>query len=104
IVREATLFISASIATTANAVCHAVREIEAWIEEHPEDAAKRTDDDFLTRALNESLRLHQSGWMVRTAVRETDLPSSERVGEGESVWLDFRSAYRELFPGDPERF
>jgi cytochrome P450 len=102
--REATLFMTASVTTTGNEVCHAVREIEGWIAAHPEDAEKRTDEAWLAAAFNESARLHAFGWMVRLAVRDTQLPDGTSVQQGDLFWLDFRAAYDELYGGDASRF
>ena len=102
--REASLFIIASVVTTANEICHAVREIEGWIAEHPEDADLRTDEAFVVAAFQESARLHAFGWMVRAAVRDTTLRDGTALHEHDIVWLNFRTAYAELYGADADRF
>jgi len=102
--REATLYIAASVATTATNICHAVCSIERWIHEHPEDAAKRTDEAFLEAALHESLRLYARKWLLRAATTDTVLPTGEAIAKGELVWLDFEGAYRAIAGDDHDRF
>lgn len=102
--REATLYVSASVGTTTRELCLAVDAIERWIEAHPADAALRTDDDSLGRAFEEALRVHQSIPSVgRVAAEAVTLPSGMTVGRGETVRVNLQAAGREAFgPGGEE--
>jgi cytochrome P450 len=102
--REATLYIVASVATTATNICHAVCSIEDWIAEHPEDADKRTDEAFVEAALHESLRLYARKWLLRAATRDTQLPTGAAIRQGQLVWLNFEEAYRAIAGEDHDRF
>lgn len=102
--REATLFITAAVATTATNVCHAVCEIEAWIGAHPEDSEKRTDEAFLEAAFNESLRLNARKWILRAAVHDTELPNGAAIREGQLIWLNFEEAYKLIAGSDHSHF
>lgn len=102
--REATLYMVASVATTATNICHAVCSIEDWIGQHPEDAEKRTDEAFLESALHESLRLYARKWLLRAATRDTHLPTGAAIRQGELVWLNFEEAYKAIAGADHARF
>ncbi len=102
--REATLYVSASVGTTTRELCLAVDAIERWIEAHPADAALRTDEDFLGHAFEEALRVHQSIPSVgRVAVDAVTLPSGVSVEKGETVRVNLQAAGREAVgPGGEE--
>jgi cytochrome P450 len=102
--RNVALFIVGSVGTTSNAVCNTVEDIESWIEAHPEDEDKRLDEPFLSRALNEAVRLRASVWIVRQAVRDTVLPSGEEVPADQVLWLNFSEAYTELYGDEANVF
>jgi cytochrome P450 len=103
--REATLFVIASVGTTTRELGLAVDSIETWIEQHPEDAAKRADGTFLERAFAESLRFHQSIPSVgRVAVADATLPSGLEIGRGETVRVNLAAASAEVADGDPAAF
>ena len=98
--REATLFLVAATQTTTHTLPHVIVHMEEWLREHPEDAAKRTDPDFLRLMVNESLRLHQPApTLLRYATNSVTLASGRRIAEGERVALLFTPANR-----DPEVF
>jgi cytochrome P450 len=103
--REATLFVIASVGTTTRELGLAVDAIETWIEQHPEDAAGRTDEAFLERAFAESLRFHQSIPSVgRVAVEGVRLPSGLDIGQGETVRVNLAAAGLEVSGADADRF
>ena len=103
--RETTLFVIASIATTTRELVLAVDAIERWIDDHPDDASNRTDGGFLERAFAESLRFHQSIPSVgRVAIADARLPSGLRVRAGETVRVNLKAANRALLGPDADRF
>lgn len=103
--REATLFVSASTGTATREMALAIDEIEAWIDEHPADAARRTDPAFVRSAFEESLRYQQSvRELGRVAVRDVRLPSGLEVRAGEVVKVFLLRANQERFGPSGERF
>jgi cytochrome P450 len=103
--REATLFVIASVGTTTRELGLAVDSIETWIDEHPEDAARRTDEVFLERAFAESLRFHQSIPSVgRVAVADVLLPSGISIARGETVRVNLAAASSEVAGAEADRF
>jgi cytochrome P450 len=90
--REVALFITASITTLTNQVCYCVHHVEEWVGAHPEDAGKRTDIRFLSRALQESIRLHAGPVLMRKAATDQVLPSGEAVPAGHYAWVGIRQA------------
>jgi cytochrome P450 len=103
--REATLYVIASVGTTTRELCLAVDAIERWIEQHPEDAAKRTDEAYLERSFEESLRVHQSIPSVgRVAVEDATLPSGIRVEAGETVRVNLAAANRAVAGPDADAY
>lgn len=105
--RQCTLFLTAAIKTTSHALPHVFIDIAAWLTDHPEDRAKRTDFEWLHRAVAESFRIHQSApARFRTAVREVTLSTGRRVAEGETVALhaQFASTTDPVFGPQPDRF
>lgn len=106
--REASLFIIASTQTTTHTLPHVFRHLDEWVREHPEDAGKIRDPEFLRRAAVESLRLHApTPTLTRLAARDTTLKSSGlKVPKGERVALFFPLANREkaIFGDDANVF
>ena len=86
--REATLLLIASVGSTTNAICFAVWDLHAWLREHPEDAERRTDADFMRASFAESLRLGQINTLHRTAIADAVLPSGLRIAAGQVALCD----------------
>lgn len=98
--REVVFYIVAATQTTAHAIVHLFRHLDDWFDEHPDQAARAQDEDFLRRAANESLRLHSPHpAFVRVAVRDTKLSNGRSFAEGERVALLYAEANR-----DPARY
>jgi len=94
--REATLFLVAATQTTTHTLPHALLHLLRWIEEHPEDRARREDPEFLRLIVNETLRMHQPApTLLRYATRDVTLSSGRRIAEGERVALLFTPANRD---------
>jgi cytochrome P450 len=104
--REVALFITASITTLTNQVCYCVHHIEEWTGTHPEDAGQRTDVRFLSRALQESIRLHAGPVLMRKATNDQVLPSGEAVPAGHYAWVGIRQASQDtsVFGADAAGF
>ncbi|MFV2178077.1 hypothetical protein ACFHW2_40600 [Actinomadura sp. LOL_016] len=86
--REASNMFSAAVGSSVNAACFAVSYLDAWLKEHPEDAAKRTDTAFLARCFAEALRLGQTNSLFRTAMEDAALPSGIQIRAGEVAIID----------------
>ena len=87
-VREAILYLSASIGSSSAAILFALDELDRWLERHPEDRARLEDAAFLRRISNESLRLRATfPAMIRWAARDTTLSSGRRIRAGAKVAL-----------------
>lgn len=105
--REATLYLVAATQTTTHALPHVLIHLRDWFADHPEDADKVNDPEFLRLAANESLRLHQPApTLLRFATADVTLSSGRSFAEGERVALLFTPANRdpEVFGADPDRF
>lgn len=105
--REATLFLVAATQTTTHTLPHVIVHLEEWMREHPEDAGRQRDPDFLRLMINESLRLHQPApTLLRYATTAVTLASGRELAEGERVALLFTPANRDpqVFGDDADRF
>lgn len=98
------LYITGTVGTATNEICHAFHEIEDWLESHSDEAASRTDAGFLDRAVRESVRLHGVNFILRVATEDRTVPSGARIRAGEIVWLNVRAANRDRFGGGGGRF
>lgn len=88
-VREAmTDMLNAGTLTPSITLVHTLHECFCWFQQHPEDAHKRTDPEFLYRAVAESLRLHPAvPAFFRTALDNVTLGSGREISRGETVAL-----------------
>jgi cytochrome P450 len=94
--RELSLLLVAAVGSTVNAICFAIRDLDAWLLVHPEDESKRTDKAFLQRCFAESLRLGQSNDLFRVATEDCLLPSGIEVKKGEVAVMDRPAGNRDL--------
>lgn len=86
--RQCLLFLTASIKTTSHALPHVFVHIDEWVREHRDDCNKRTDPEWLHRAVAESLRLHHSApARFRRALCDVVLSTGRKVAAGEMVVL-----------------
>lgn len=105
--REATLFLVAATQTTTHTLPHVLIHAQEWTRDHPEDAGRERDPDFLRLMVNESLRLHQPApTLLRYATHAVTLASGRQIAEGERIALLFTPANRdpEVFGADADRF
>lgn len=100
-IREMTLFMAASVGSSANAVCHAIMDIELWASHHPEMA---TGHDFVAAAFSESVRLHQTNPLLRTALENLILPSGILVKAGSVVSVNRAALNLEMTGSDQDAF
>lgn len=94
--QEAMLFMVASIGSTGNAICHAVADLLDWADGDAARTEQLGDPVFLSRAFRDSVRLHQTNHLLRTAVEEVTLPSGIAVAAGAVVAVDRAAINREL--------
>ena len=105
--RECTLFYVAATQTTTHAVPHVVAHLDAWVREHPDDAARLADPAFLKLAAYESLRLHVPVHaLLRHATEDVELKSGRRIAAGTRVACCFSPANRDrsVFGEDAAEF
>lgn len=105
--RESTLFLVAATQTTTHTLPHVLIHLGEWVRDHPEDAGREQDADFMRLVVNESLRLHQPApTLLRYATSAVTLASGRRIAEGERVALLFTPANRDpdVFGADADTF
>jgi cytochrome P450 len=97
----------AGTGTTVGALVRAIDELDRYFRAHPEERPARTDPAFLTRAVEESLRLHAANPAeIRRAVTDVTLSGGTHIRAGQLVALRTGSANRDraVFGEDAERF
>lgn len=110
IVREAALYLIASVFTTTTAIINTVVALIRWFEDHPGDRARALDaeDGFLRDAVDESLRLEPpiTPVLMREALEPVRLPSGVSVSPGEALTCDIIDAHRDagLFGADADAY
>lgn len=89
ILRETMVFFTASINNPVNQTPFALEDLERWLLDHPEDLQRLDDDNFYSRCVQETLRLHRTGnpYLVRRAANDTELKSGLRLNKGDRVAL-----------------
>jgi cytochrome P450 len=105
--RETSLFMLASIQTTAHALPHVVYHLSTWLLDHPGDAGRVSDPGFLAAAISESLRLHVPvPSLTRVATQDVILSSGRRVSAGDIIAVSFGPANRDqsAFGADADEF
>ncbi|WP_412065657.1 cytochrome P450 [Rhizobium sp. SYY.PMSO] len=106
-VYEVGLFLTASVNTTAAATPKAAEALARWIENHPEDRSKLTDEEFLRIAAQEALRLYPTvPFLVREATSDMELPSGRKMKAGDLIRADISGANRDAsaFGEEPDSF
>lgn len=90
--REALVYLSAGIRTTAHAVTRTFEALENWYEKDP-TRARSIDGTFLRIACNEALRLNPpSPALLRESRADYTYESGRRVAKGERVAVDLVAA------------
>ena len=101
--REAMIFLTAGVRTTAHAVSHTVHEL--W--QHDSPPMIDLTIDYLRSAANEALRLHPPApALIREATESTTLVSGIHVAPGDRVAIDLETCNhdREVFGADADSF
>jgi benzoate 4-monooxygenase len=107
LLRECIFFLGASAITTTSLAPHALFEVLNWVAEHPEDAHKVQDIEFLRQSVHESLRLHPPvPALMRAPLEDVELSSGRVIRKGEYIALDLNAVNRreDVFGPDAERF
>lgn len=109
IVREATFYMVAGVRSTSNTVLDALDHLVHYLAEHPDAEARALDEDdeFLIRAVAESLRLHvPNPALTRRALRSGVTKLGRRYREGDEIVLHIPVAHQDetLFGPHPDRF
>jgi len=97
----------AATQTSTHTLPHVLIHFDEWTRDHPEDAGREHDPEFLRLMVNESLRLHQPApTLLRFATHAVTLASGRQIAEGERIALLFTPANRdpEVFGADAQAF
>jgi cytochrome P450 len=106
-IRDAILVFNTAIGTSVQSVVHMVADTAEWFSAHPEDRARATDMDFLTRCLEETIRLKAPfiSFLVRRAGDDIDI-GAHHITENDELHLEIPRANRDpaIFGADAARF
>lgn len=107
-VRECAFMLLAAAHTSATAFVRAIDLILAWIQTHPDDAARlRHDPLFVQRCVHETVRLNPSSpTSVRLALADVTLKSGLEIKQGDRIVIDIVQVNtdRSVFGEDAEVF
>jgi cytochrome P450 len=102
---ESTLLFAASVGTSTQSLVHTIEYLKSWFAAHPEDYAKRTEMDFLQRALQETIRLRSpfSPYTTRMASEDCTIAGLD-LKKGQEIHVEWVAANRdpEVFGADAE--
>lgn len=86
--REALFLLAAAVHTTSSALIWALREIYEWLDLHPQMLPSLSDEGFILRAAQETLRLHPVvPGFPRLATQDVELKGGTRVAKDEVAIL-----------------
>jgi hypothetical protein len=105
--RESISMMIASVNATAGTITHAVDELDRWIASHPVDRARLTEVGFMSRVVQETLRLHPSApTHTRIALNDIVLSTGRVIKKGQWVIGSATSANRDerLVGPEPQHF
>lgn len=106
-VKEAILFFVATTGTSAQAVMSTVDYLIAWFEEHPEDRRRVEDMEFISNALQETLRLRAPfvPYLTRLAVEDVDVEEVEiKAGDEIHAYIARAGRDSDVFGADSNQF
>ena len=98
--RDALLLLGAAVHTTTNSLTWALREIFEWVDNHPDQSERLSNDAFLLAAAEESLRLHPVVPAIsRRLTKPLELPGGQALDRDTIAMLRLGPA-----GSDPEYF
>ncbi|HEY2503002.1 MAG TPA: cytochrome P450 [Mycobacterium sp.] len=99
-IRDAILVFNTAIGTSVQSVVHMVHDTAKWFAEHPEDLKLVDDMGFLTRCMEETIRLKAPfiSYLVRRAGTDVEIGGTQ-IAEGDELHIEIPRANR-----DPEVF
>lgn len=106
-VKEAILFFVATTGTSAQAVMSTVDYLIGWFEENPEDRQRIEDMEFVSNALQETLRLRAPfvPYLTRLAVDDVDVDEVEiKAGDEIHAYIARAGRDSDVFGGDSNQF
>ena len=106
-VKEAILFFVATTGTSAQAVMSTVDYLIGWFEEHPEDRQRIEDMEFVSNALQETLRLRAPfiPYLTRLAVDDVDAEEvAIKAGDEIHAYIARAGRDSDVFGGDSNQF
>jgi cytochrome P450 len=106
-IRDAILIFNTAIGTSVQSVVHMVHDTARWFDDHPDDRKLAGDMDFLTRCMEETIRLKAPfiSYLVRRA--GTDLViGGEAIAADDELHIEIPRANRdpEVFGADAGEF
>ncbi len=106
-VKEAILFFVATTGTSAQAVLSTVEYLIGWFEKHPEDRACIEDMEFVSNALQETLRLRAPfvPYVTRLATDDVEVEEVE-ISKGDEIhgWIARAGRDEAVFGSDANEF
>lgn len=95
-IRDAILVFNTAIGTSVQSVVHMVHDTVRWFAEHPEDRERAGDMDFLTRCMEETIRLKAPfiSFLVRRA-GEDMVVGGEQIARGDELHIEIPRANRD---------
>ncbi len=106
-IREAILFFVATTGTSTQAVLSTIEDLSKWFEKHPEDVALVEDPEFISNALQESLRLKAPyvSFITRVAVDDINVGSCPiKAGDAIQGWVAQAGRDPDVYGEDANEF
>jgi cytochrome P450 len=106
-IRDAILVFNTAIGTSVQAVVNMVHDVTRWFAAHPGDEHLSTDMDFLTRCMEETIRLKAPfiSFVVRKAAEDM-VVAGQDIRAGDELHLEIPRSNRDpaVFGEDADRF
>jgi cytochrome P450 len=95
-IRDAILVFNTAIGTSVQSVVHMVHDTAKWFSDHPEDRALATDMEFLSRCMQETIRLKAPfiSFLVRRAGSDFDV-GEHTVAKDDELHVEIPRANRD---------
>jgi len=89
LLREAILYLAASVSSTSTAVIHTLSELTRWVAAHPDYADRLQDVEVLRHSASEALRVHPpTPAILRRATSDVVLKNGREFHTGDIIALD----------------